>query len=789
MVAPFLSQLKKWIAEQRRLGNHRRNVSDAYLSTGEQPVTDVDAIIEDDLTFNVPTHNLAPMVYGLSTALPQMVSKSSAGSLPHGVPADAATQMKRLLGVTGSTEVQHQPPTQANETPRHQASLLDLLRQSRQPSHSNSVGRQPALHESKNSRMPGSDKSPYNDQTSLEPSQMQPSFPYTSKQADPNAQLNQNVNLFEAGALEPQMATTIPTHDSGTPSAEQRLHPQSTSTGSGAISNARPIESSNPVGQVSFLHPRAGYLNLAMHDQRASQQIHTIPKESDLSTPKLSSHAVNLLNMFKGVAAPNVESTKPTTLNDNDDKYIDRAGRECRTVDAQPSYGPEGGTLRPQSSQASSKPAFGGLIPSTVSAATTNTSSKGSASLRKATQGNTNQQKLLHLLRNAPITIEEKSPEKSMISPDQSFSNSTQDPHTERTAALLGLFKGQPVQKPVSKADWAPPEQESTTFEDANSPLQLLSKPSVPEPYAKGPEADGPSVQVNIQQGQKPLTASGSGQQQSLPENSMPVAKDNEKNASPQTSTRILQRPSRTPDVSAESKKSPATNVFARPSVPDHEITARKKKQIPKTALQKAEKKQQTPTTPIQILKRPASSSVEKRAPQLSLHEGEGLSNAQVIGSSGTLQKKFTPQILRRPQKASDARHDETRNKAGQDHDRQRTRDEHQRTLVSLLGGSSIAPTQKPSPTTVRDSRPSSVPSSPGVKMKLSRSRMSSITSPPGPEMPVRSRLNSGASTVQVSTPLRESMDTTGSQTPISPADKGFLVNYLEGVIGKSGAK
>ena len=324
--------------------------------------------------------------------------------------------------------------------------------------------------------------------------------------------------------------------------------------------------------------------------------------------------------------------------------------------------------------------------------------------------------------------------------------------------------------------------------------LDLLRKPSEPQVQLEGhkptvsedqadPDADtvifkGATVKQGAQARSRKL--------QQPPNNSSKVSST--------SSPRILQRPQQPAETSTVPTEKDGSVQAVRPQVKDQGSTRRRGK-APKTALQKAEQQLASQQKPVQILKRPSGPPSHIR--NESGIEIPSASNMKPSSPAKSPAKPFTPQILKRPKpdQASTVVPPPAQEEAQPQSKANETQDQKQ-TLLALLGTKNQVNAPSASPAARRlstgvenEQSSSSAPQSPGARVELSRSRISSVASPPGGEFLEKIRMNSSSSIQRVGTPLRSGRNSASSQTPISPADRGFLVNYLEGVIGKGGAK
>ena len=730
MVAPFLPSLKKWIGEQRKLDSHRRTASDAYLSTGDFQVTDADVILEDELPSDVPAQNIAPLVYDISTALPQMVSNSCAGSIPHGVPLDASAQMKRLLGVSEPAAGTAEPePAQSNQLPSHQRNLLSMFANDNQ-----SRAQAPAQ------------------------GQFQPPFsaaPSPLQHAQPS---QHHLGRFEAQTPVAVQQTVVPSYTHQNAPAD--------------VYNTAITPYQRTAGN-EIARPSAG----------AQVQGPIVPSASELPMPKLSNHAMNLLNMFKEPLKQ--EGLLDVSRNTTQPAQRPRPSKQQDARDHDPSLDPQ---------RSSARAAFGNLVPSTVKPLTSSGVPRPQTSSRQPDDSNDQQTTLLNLFKSNSTTMKAGSTqERAPQRPEGNAMESNQQKQKQSNSdTLLGLFKSQGA-KPSEPDPSIPLSKGSLTTTNSNPLLQLLNQSSTgPSPaldtsgdlqhrVKSVPTAPAPEAQAVKAQQPKPVI-------RGKPIDTEGTASTGSRGTKPVPQTAAT--------GSRESGHEPNRNVFRQSQEADPPGQPRRKKQGTKTALQKAERSQGSPSGPVQILKRPTTaesleSSSPKATPPAVRQELATPSKPVTRTSSEASKKPFAPQILRRPRSGSPSQAIQ-QNPVSSSGRSTSANEDQQKALLTLLSGgkrdsgpSSVLSAAKSTSSAAQES---SNPPSPGTKMELSRSRISSVASPPSGEPPPRSRMNSAASLPRAGTPLRgPSVGGTGSgaQTPISPADKGFLVNYLEGVLSR----
>ncbi|KAL9082794.1 MAG: hypothetical protein Q9159_006170 [Coniocarpon cinnabarinum] len=793
MVAPFLPQLKKWISQQRRMDSHRRTTSDTYLSTGDMQATDADLVLEDDLPSDVPAQNLAPMAYDFSTALPQMVSHSSAGSLPQGVPADASAQMKRMLGISSPEPQSHPPPkADASGLPQHQTGLLDILRQRNLPQNSalpahpvtqGDVGdRETSRTEYNVSRHPHS-ISAHNS--------MAPNIPTSRSKS--GADLSLNTTSVSPGS-QPFTDDHPQGRFQGLPGHAQQQYQQELHQNSQShfpLSSDVTTDRSN----ANFGPPSSSHVSgLTNRSQLpiSTQQPPSIPEASELPMPRLSDHAMQLLNMFKTPSKHSTTGAKTSSAELSSTQPIlpptDRrtSGSQSRPQTAQ------SGHSSPAPRRSSAKLAFGGLIPNSVSPSL-GANGRPQTPARKNSEVDSRQAKLPNLFKNsAPEQLSEASlPSEPSVTPKQ-----VQQANTQQSPTLLTLFKSKDVAE-SSPRSTAPLDKPDAPSGNSSALLQLLKQPAAPTLEQRAPVASHSQVPQS--------STSGALKTQDLAGQMSTGGPAHEKvHQTPTASIGNTPKPRQTlpkpPTAASQTSNSTSKNVFGEPASAEtsQPPAARKRKQAPRTALQKAEKKAAAPAPPVQILKRPQGSSAAQPAPQeprrqplptmpqtVSTLPTQSAKPPQPVSPVETPKqspkKPFAPQILQRPKPDNSAASNQpatapaTRTPS--------SKDDQQRALLALLSSAG------------RSSN--STPVSPSTRTELSRSRIGSVASPPidGGRSKLGSATSESRPDMRVATPSGkkkasvEKKEREEEPEPISPADKGFLVSYLEGVIGGKAAK
>lgn len=737
MVAPFLVPLKKWIAQQRKRDTHLRtnSTTDNYLSAADGQLTDADALAEDEILSDVPQHPMLPTSSSIRAQRPQPTTAEDAAKADVQPELAFAAQMKQLLGINGSS--QPVAPLQAQTTypqplGEHPNNLLALLHgSSKGPTPSHQVPSAPLDYAVLS---PPEPQHPHNHQypqlatfSNVRPPQ---DIPFSPTQIQSNGWQQTHHNNVHAGSttLSNNHVFQTPTGTSGFPM--QMRAPQGTFNHPPPGMSAQvstpltrlepPTASSSQHHQLPAPYQRTGDPLVDKQGALSHQPAPSIPAASQLPAPKLSAHAMNLLNAFKSVdKKPSPQAPVANTV------ISAKPGPMSPFPSAtEPPPAPHIGPLRTPDipkpkppSRANSLQAFGGLIPSTVSPISRRDSGAppGETSKRKASA---HQDNLLSLFKKSlaskvPSPAPVSQPDSVHVVPPPTMSVV----HSQEKALDTIL----PQQKN---------EQQPAVFRvSAITVPKILQRPSpAPKPSAIPPEPT--------------------------------VAKVQSASRKEQDTGTVRRKPKSTTHTPAKVDR-PQT-----PSMPTIQILKRP-----------ADAVKGSPPPPQTVEKSPVSSSKTNSRPATPRSNKEPMSN-------GTPSKPFQPQILRRPKQSpilscpspaptqAEAKEPTTN-----------TPDQRRQNLLSLFTGPQqpVTQTVAASPLNTPSSAKQNGPLAGGTtpKLELSRSRINSIASPAFAPSP--SRINTITSLSRADTPKGGSQS--GSRTPISPADKGFLMGYLESVV------
>lgn len=269
MVAPFLNPLKKWISQQRKIDAKNNALTSTAYTEGETSM---------DEGFTSANNGFTPV---------QAYSQPAIHSdLPEVTPTqDVSSHLKRLLNI-GAPITPPSIATQATDSSKSNA-LLSLLRSGSNGTPIPASNMQPVVsHE-----MP-----PLLDQV------MNPTGHHArseirnmvTSQAQPQAGLQdqQHFNRLLSSLASPSQPTPVhPMAQAQRPPMENLSHPQRDQT-----FNAPPQSTLAP-------YQRTGDPLFAQQAGAAQPQGQIVPPASKLPPPKLTSHSLALLNVFKGNAS------------------------------------------------------------------------------------------------------------------------------------------------------------------------------------------------------------------------------------------------------------------------------------------------------------------------------------------------------------------------------------------------------------------------------------------------------------------------------------------------------
>ncbi|KAI9671432.1 MAG: mRNA-decapping enzyme subunit 2 [Alyxoria varia] len=604
MVAPFLMPLKKWIGQHRR-EDARKGVKgsyDPYTSATDAQYTDGDTYGDDEAYAGMyggyDTDSMQHPARGITIqqAHADIPSWGTLDSIP-----ETTNDLRQLLSLSEpdySLVDQRQPN---NAPSSHAQGLLSMFQGNGYANDSNprlgAPSRPLQTPMDQIDVAPPEPKSPRHHTTRLPPfSTMAPPPKFPFPQDGP-----QGYDMPPAGQEMSQQAPPSAFNRPGRNAAIQN-HPQRAP------------------------YQRTGDPQFAQQFSNQHNRSTSIPAASQLPAPKLSNHALDLLNTFR--STDKMPKINTAVANDH-------SGAQERSQTSSRLSTPRGQQSPNLASQAStrreSRARFGGLIPSSVLSPT--------------------------IREPKPPTPGEVTRPKSLTPRD-----AAKPAPNDHQAALLGLFRtsaAQPADQTVSAQET--PVEKKPTHQDAllnlfNTPAATRSSATItdsatdnsrvainapaaadttPTTTVFGPQktsAQKAPIRKPVEASQTPVKVTPAKESRSSEEKPKRVKHDN----APPTAPKILQRPKQSsakvsPQASPQpsaAKPSPAkTSDMPNGSTPSR---PRRKKPVA-TSKVAAEVK----PSPIKILKRPAN-------------ENQGSPKETEV--NGSVKKNFQPQILRRPQ-------------------------------------------------------------------------------------------------------------------------------------------
>ncbi|KAL6238560.1 hypothetical protein BDW75DRAFT_13906 [Aspergillus navahoensis] len=274
MVAPFLHPLKKWIAQQKKLDPRAHSDASQVLIDGE---VSMDEGLQTSNANNVSSQ--VPLEAAVPSDLPEVAASQ-----------DASAHLKRLLNVNPSLSTPE--PTRAsfngdsNSSKSH--ALLELLRSGASPN-TPSGGSQP----------------PRDGQHMANPSSgFFPDFPPQFQRAGNSSQIPSpypdyhSFPFSTADQRAPRMPQSFPAAHSSGPSAG---YPGPFNSHHQPLAPSRPFPSGFHPGQAPAPAPyqRTGDPQFSQSTQPRQVQGAAVPPASKLPPPKLTSHSLALLSVFK----------------------------------------------------------------------------------------------------------------------------------------------------------------------------------------------------------------------------------------------------------------------------------------------------------------------------------------------------------------------------------------------------------------------------------------------------------------------------------------------------------
>lgn len=837
MVAPFLHPLKGWITQQRKLENHIGRKT----STIAHPVV-VNLEGDDYITDDRNAHNQIPPPDLLQ---PGQEYDQIDGTAQHlsSLNDDPAAGLKRLLSVG---QPAHAMPQQ-NIAPAPNSNATDLLAMLQSSRNGNSYpveqsNMQSARFEEAGSKFqrPHGHQHQHLGQTNFGTAQ----YPQHSSSAYAPRHPPQHsfANVFHSQAPQTMQQMMAP------PEARQQLHSQPSLLG---LLNqpASQAQSSQAGSQAPAPYHRIGDPQFARGPQAEAQHTSIVPPASDLSAPKLSAHAQSLLNVFKSGntsvrrgeavhspvsrnqlfpshAARNDPQHRPNTINE---LQHNQHRNEFLPIESRK---PPADSMRaPQFAQPSqiTNPGFSNTQPPP----SRNSNSQQNALLdlfRKpsappatyATVASSGQSTLADLLGKPSLGVDSTQSSCAPTLPSDTLSSPRQQSKVSPTPALAQ--GASPVGKKNTISNLAP------------EPVELSAKPS-PGPGKKQifDHRDGKlkehvtsprmphrshDLARPVSGLEKPLTSAtvtgpvqepdfwatkrraGQNKSESTP-------KKSEVSSAPQHSTvKILRRPETPkqavlpePKVSPRPVPSPKPDQSLRATAsPMHKRDNRQNASPRPMAWPHRSPAQVAPPKPFtpQILRRPPQPVSEAAVAEMTaMTPKESRDTVEVSPEAKTelsvpppapkpdLLSLFRTPSVPLPAMTSSVNAIPQPEDIGSNAKSQAATTpaaSHTRDLLSLFAKPS-APASATKPTQADLSSLTLAQSTKQISTPLTRSRFNSIASRDRTSTPLMSPIsqNSGAATATQSR--------RGSQTPISPSDRGFLLNYLDGFTKGVGQK
>lgn len=268
MVAPFLNPLKKWISQQRKIDVKNNALMSVTYTEGETSMDE--GFVSANNGFTPIQAHIQPAVHS---------------DLPEVTPTqDVSSHLKRLLNI-GAPVTPPSITTQATDSSKSNA-LLSLLRSGSDgtPIPAANVPQQIAQTPAASHQMP-----PLLDQV-LNPGGHHVMPQFRNQRSSPSqAQDQQHFNRLLSSLANPSQPTAIhPPAHAQQPPLENLSHPQRDQT-----FNAPPQPTLAP-------YQRTGDPLFAQQAGAAQTQGQVVPPASKLPPPKLTSHSLALLNVFKG---------------------------------------------------------------------------------------------------------------------------------------------------------------------------------------------------------------------------------------------------------------------------------------------------------------------------------------------------------------------------------------------------------------------------------------------------------------------------------------------------------
>ncbi|KAJ9364218.1 hypothetical protein DTO280E4_1981 [Paecilomyces variotii] len=339
MVAPFLHPLKKWIAQQKKHDERAREISGQFQQTeGETSMDEA--------------------VYAANGALTpkrELLQAAGPSDLPEVTPSqDVSSHLKQLLNINGSaTDARHaaEVPQPAMPDPAKSNALLALLKGG--PNGVSQTGPMPMTQDPPNASVLQNSQQPASPFSSLAgtrgsvqfPSQFgppglpsyPPSSPLTLHHGPPAGGLPSVAHLLQQRPTSAFLRMDRP--ESFTGYRGEFPHPQQTPAHQPQTTLSRSMqESVRPVPGHPDQHyapapyQRTGDPQFAQPSQHPNVQGPAIPPASKLPPPKLTSHSLALLSVFKD-PTPKTPKTQGATLAPKPDAAPDMTRRASQHQD------------------------------------------------------------------------------------------------------------------------------------------------------------------------------------------------------------------------------------------------------------------------------------------------------------------------------------------------------------------------------------------------------------------------------------------------------------------------
>lgn len=801
MVAPFLGPLKKWIARQRQhdAAKGKQRPSEVCASGVEGIATDTDYVVIDDaMAGSERRAHLQESFEGTILDPSTKGSHHESTSNPQPGLEDPAAALKRMLSV-GEQQPDVQEGLEQELGNGNSDNLLAVLRDNAQPGENSILGKQPVPQTpfTQVDTQPPLPRSPRHS-SSRPPlfSNMPPppTFPL------PLENLRQPINASETPAQTrfgynnraPQM-DSFDSHSQMQERSAHRLHQP-----------FDPIPGRNPQVQCQgnptpYDHPRDPQISMASQQPQSNGPV--VPSASKLPAPKLNNHTLNLLNTLKGTDEKAVSAEqKPLPKQEN-------AGFRQSPASA----GRHASSIKPE--EAGRHPGvqatFGGLIPSSLGPIYAR-NQKPAAPTLVQNKPNAPQDTLLGALKSPSETsiLPQQTPQQESKVAEASKANAHQK-------ALLNLFK-------------TPAAAMST--EVKTEPTQVASIVPMPLTTQKSAQVEGLTVRpVELSAASTPKVET---EKKQLSESETRASRIDKSPAKSTVMPYILQRPnadvsSMSPAMTSARLSGPPDFVTAgRNREPSMEKNVTPRKELADKSSKKSGKvlknePTNTPSAPIQILQRPkdkqAPEALSTEASSRAHQKNESVEDKQAsdtstkplstrkhelsrhlatpskrVEANGFSPKPLQTQILRRPKEGSQS--SATTTDQRQIKHKATGSEERRKALIALLGPAykkqDIKETQSPPVSTPNSAKaspfkfpnpPADDPITPTAPARVSRAN--DTASPMIQLMKSPANSMSSAHKERINKDRRES----GAQTPISPADKAFLSNYLEEALKKGG--